>query len=88
MLGVDAGGTLLVLRLVADLKRMQQLAGHLIEPSATLKRRVDERAHQLNESKTLLYFILEASPSGTVLFGICGASVCHINPRLLKRLGC
>lgn len=39
LLGIGAGGALLVLRLVADFKRAQQLAGHLIELNATLEAR-------------------------------------------------
>lgn len=67
LLGIGAGGALLVLRLVTDFKRAQQLAGHLIELNATLEKRVGERTRQLSEGKALLHFILEASPSDVVL---------------------
>lgn len=88
LLGIGAGGALLVLRLVADFKRAQQLAGHLIELNATLEKRVGERTRQLSEGKALLHFILEASPSDVVLLSACGASIHYVSPRLLKRLGC
>ena len=88
LLGIGAGGALLVLRLVTDFKRAQQLAGHLIELNATLEKRVGERTRQLSEGKALLHFILEASPSDVVLLSACGASIHYVSPRLLKRLGC
>lgn len=56
LLGIGAGGALLVLRLVTDFKRAQQLAGHLIELNATLEKRVGERTRQLSEGKALLHF--------------------------------
>ncbi|MDK2351435.1 MULTISPECIES: sensor domain-containing diguanylate cyclase [Pseudomonas aeruginosa group] len=88
LLGIGAGGALLVLRLVADFRRAQQLAGHLVELNATLERRVDERTRQLSEGKALLHFILEASPSDVVLLSACGARIHYVNPRLLRRIGC
>lgn len=74
LLGIGAGGALLVLRLVTDFKRAQQLAGHLIELNATLEKRVGERTRQLSEGKALLHFILEASPSDVVLLSACSSA--------------
>ncbi|HLD09186.1 MAG TPA: hypothetical protein VJB68_03980, partial [Methylophilaceae bacterium] len=61
------GITLLVIKLIWDRQIMKRLSSHLESLNKRLETRVNRRTRQLAESKALLMFILDASPSEAAL---------------------
>lgn len=81
------GLVLLVIKLILDRRLLKRLSAHLTNLNKGLERRVVRRTRQLSESKALLMFILDASPSEVTLVDAETGKVHFINRRLLNRLG-
>lgn len=81
-----AGIILLVIKLVKDRQVMKRLFKHMSLLNKRLEGRVERRTRQLAESKALLMFILDASPSEAALVNAHTGDVLFINKTLLDRL--
>lgn len=86
LLGLLLGMIVLVAKLIKDRRLLKRLSGHLATLNLKLERRVARRTRQLAESKALLMFILDASPSEVTLVNAETGQVHFINRRLLERL--
>ena len=87
LLGLLGGMSLLVIKLIKDRHLLKRLSSHLGLLNIKLERRVARRTRQLAETKSLLIFILDASPSEVTLVNAETGEVYFINRRLLDRLG-
>jgi diguanylate cyclase (GGDEF)-like protein len=87
LLGLLGAMSLLVLKLIKDRHLLKRLSSHLGLLNIKLERRVARRTRQLAETKSLLMFILDASPSEVTLVNAETGEVYFINRRLLDRLG-
>jgi diguanylate cyclase (GGDEF)-like protein len=86
LLALLVGITVLVIKLIRDRKIMKRLASHLESLNKRLEVRVNRRTRQLAESKALLMFILDASPSEAALVNAESGDVLFINKTLLDKL--
>jgi len=80
------GITALVIKLIWDRQIMKRLSSHLESLNKRLEMRVNRRTRQLAESKALLMFILDASPSEAALVNAESGDVLFINKTLLDKL--
>ncbi|MCU1719417.1 GGDEF domain-containing protein [Pseudomonas sp. 5P_3.1_Bac2] len=81
-----AGIILLVVKLIKDRQVMKRLFKHMHSLNKRLEGRVERRTRQLAESKALLMFILDASPSEAALVNADTGDVLFINKTMLDRL--
>lgn len=86
LLALLIGITLLVIKLIRDRQIMKRLSSHLEALNKRLEMRVNRRTRQLAESKALLMFILDASPSEAALVNAETGDVLFINKTLLDKL--
>jgi diguanylate cyclase (GGDEF)-like protein len=87
LLALLIGAATLVWRLVDIAQCSNLLSRNLANTNKQLEIRVKERTRQLSESKSLLMFILDASPIDVTLLSAENARVLFMNKRLLRRLG-
>jgi diguanylate cyclase (GGDEF)-like protein len=87
LLALLSGVSALTIKLIMDRCLLKRLSNHLGLLNTTLERRVTRRTRQLAETKSLLMFILDASPSEVALANVETGEVYFINKRLLERLG-
>jgi diguanylate cyclase (GGDEF)-like protein len=76
----------LVLKLIMDRQAAKRMSKHLAHVNKRLESRVNRRTRQLAESKELLRFILDASPSEAALVSAETGDVLFINKTLLDRM--
>lgn len=81
------GTTLLIARLVQDARSAAAASRQLAQTNRLLEDRVARRARKLEESRALLGFILDTSPSDVLLAEVESGRVHFINHRLTERLG-
>ncbi|WP_082629174.1 GGDEF domain-containing protein [Pseudomonas sp. TTU2014-080ASC] len=81
------GIAILVMKLILDRQAAKRMSKHLELVNKRLESRVERRTRQLAESKELLRFILDASPSEAALVGADTGEVMFINKTLLDRMG-
>ncbi|MFV0934144.1 GGDEF domain-containing protein [Pseudomonas jessenii] len=87
LLALLCGMSVQVIKLIKDRHLLKRLSSHLGLLNIKLERRVARRTRQLAETKSLLIFILDASPSDVTLVNAETGEVYFINRRLLDRLG-
>lgn len=87
LLALLVGISALVVKLIKDRQVMKRLSAHLESLNKRLEFRVSRRTRQLAESKALLMFILDASPSEAALVNAESGDVLFINKTLLDKLG-
>ncbi len=81
------GTTLLIARLVQDARAAAAASRQLAQTNRELEDRVARRTRKLEESRALLGFILDTSPSDVLLAEVESGRVHFINHRLTERLG-
>jgi diguanylate cyclase (GGDEF)-like protein len=81
------GTTLLIARLVQDARAAKAASRQLAQTNRELEDRVARRTRKLEESRALLGFILDTSPSDVLLAEVESGRVHFINHRLTERLG-
>ncbi|MHC8287248.1 sensor domain-containing diguanylate cyclase [Pseudomonas sp. XS1P51] len=87
LLALLCGMTVLAIKLIKGRYLLKRLSSHLGSLNIRLEKRVARRTRQLAETKSLLIFILDASPSEVTLANAETGEVYFINQRLLERLG-
>lgn len=87
LLALLVGISVLVIRLIKDKRLLKHLSDNLSTLNVQLEQRVERRTRQLAETKSLLIFILNASPSEVTLVNAETGQVYFINHRLRERLG-
>ena len=87
LLALLGGISVLVIKLIRDKRLLKRLSDNLGTLNAQLEQRVERRTRQLSETKSLLIFILNASPSEVTLVNAETGQVYFINHRLRERLG-
>lgn len=86
LLALLLGITAMATKLIWDRQAMKRLSAHLKSLNKRLKVRVNRHTRQLAESKALLMFILDASPSEVALVNAETGDVLFINKTLLDKL--
>lgn len=85
--GLLLGTALLIHRLLHEARAAQALSLQLAQANRQLEMRVASRTREIEESRALLSFILDSSPSDVVLVDVESGFVHFINNQMVERLG-
>ncbi|MFN9471836.1 diguanylate cyclase [Acidovorax sp.] len=85
--GLLLGTALLIRRLLHEARSAQALSQQLAQANRHLEMRVASRTREIEESRALLSFILDSSPSDVVLVDVESGFVHFINNQMVERLG-
>lgn len=85
--GLLIGTALLIRKLLQEAQAAQALSLQLAQANRQLEMRVASRTRKIEESRALLSFILNSSPSDVVVVDVESGFVHFINNQLVERLG-
>ncbi len=85
--GLLIGTALLIRKLLHEARAAQALSQQLAQANRQLEMRVASRTRKIEESRALLGFILDSSPSDVVLVDVESGFVHFINNQMVERLG-